>query len=147
MSRYFYTAAAFVLMLLLTASHWKAYHLGRELKQAEFNQAVANAIERAREREQALLAANEKVRADYAKQKTANAALVRANADRLREFQVASNSAAGADTAAASGIDDPYRLIANQCAAALVVLDEHAQGLRATARALQEFSANVRLKD
>jgi len=150
MSRYLYAIGASVLLVLLMASHWKAYHLGATIKQAEFNLAIASTSEKFRKQEAELQIISEKVRADYVKQKTINAGLVRVAAKRLREYEAASAafSASEADrnAAAASRADGPYRLIADQCAAALVVLDEHASGLRATASSLQEFASSLRLK-
>lgn len=116
---------------------------------AEHTALALAASEANRAKEKALMASAEKVRSDYAKQKALNASLVRANADRLREYQAASAAVdrpASGDTSTTSGVDNPYRLVANQCAAALVVLDEHAQGLRAKASALQEFANSVRIK-
>lgn len=113
---------------------------------AQATQAALVQSEINRTKEQALIVANEKVRHDYAKQKAINSALARSNADRLRDYQAASDRVTTSDTASTSGTPSPFAAIAGECTAALTALDGHAQGLRATAAALQDFAANVRLK-
>jgi len=114
--------------------------LNEKFIQAQIAQMEANA-----KKEKALKLSNERIRNDYQKQKDINNDLARANADKLRDYESALASAASGNAAPASGIDDPYRTIANQCARALILLDEHAQGLQAKARALQDYANGLRL--
>jgi hypothetical protein len=108
-------------------------------------QAALVQSEAARKKEKALNLTVNKIRSEYANQKAINDDLVRNNANRLRDYESALASAASGNTAPASGVDDPYRTIANQCARALILLDEHAQGLQAKARALQDYANGLRL--
>lgn len=141
------------LLMGLAVSHAFTYRAGRAVVRAQWDRERAEQIaqalaasEAARAKEKQLIAANEKVRADYAKQKSLNAALVRANDDRLREFQAAADRAAGGDAASTARAYGPFASIAGECVRAIGALDEHAQGLRATASALQEFTKQMYLK-
>lgn len=128
--------------VLLAGTHWKAYHAGRTMGQAEYNAAVAAATERYRQREQQLADTVEKLDHDLQKQKARNAALDRAHAERLREYQAALGRAAES-APAAGGTAGPFASIAGQCARALADLDQYARGLAATAGALQSYAAGV----
>lgn len=137
MSRYAYTFAGLLLIVALMASHWKAYTLGRTLRQAEYNAAVAAAVERARAVE--LERINKVQEAQNAAAKRAQAARrdadsARTELDRLRQH-VASTAASAGDAPAAS----PDRAAAHgellvQCSAAYQdlarVADGHANDVR-----------------
>ena len=114
--------------------------LNEKFIQAQIVQMEANA-----KKEKALKLSNERIRNEYQKQKDINDNLVRTNADRLRDYENALASATSGNTAPASGVDDTYRAIADQCPKALKRLDEYAQGLQAKARALQDYANGLRL--
>jgi len=126
----------------------EAINTAIELVQGSHAALALTASEANRKREQELTLSIEKVRNDYAKQKILNAALVRSGAERLREYEAASTVLSGSsrDASTSSGAYGPFAGIASECTRSLVALDEHAQGLRATASALQNFAATVRLK-
>lgn len=142
MSRYAYTVLMALVLALLAASHWKVYHLGRTLRQAEYNQAVAAATERYRTREAKLSKRVEELDHALQKQKARNAAADRAHAERLREYQAALDRASQ-NAAAPSGADGPFAQIAGECGRALVEVDKYARGLAQTAGALQGYAASV----
>jgi hypothetical protein len=131
---------------------WHQHDKSQAVKQsvavvrAEYVAAALKASEAARARESKLIAANRKVANDYQNQKTINAAAAVVTDGKLRDFEAASARVVSPDTGAASGIDDPYRAIANQCAVSLVVLDEYAASLRAKTIALQDYAASLHLK-
>ncbi len=54
--------AVAALVVALAASHWKAYHLGANIVQAEWDTAQASADESARDKEQAMQAAADQLR-------------------------------------------------------------------------------------
>lgn len=143
MSRFAYTIAAAIVLVLLTASHWKVYHLGKTLQQAQYNAAVAAATERARAREHALSSNVEKLDHELQKQKARNAAVNRAHADRLREYQAALERATAQGAAAPGAVVSPFAAIAGQCGAALAAMDEHARELALIAEGLQRYTAEV----
>lgn len=148
MSRYAYTAAAVVLLVLLTATHWKVYHLGRTLKQAEYNQAVAAATERARAREQALVVAKHEIEVRYAdlKKRTAAAAAgAQSELDRLRGDLAARGPGQGASPGAR--VDGgPERELLGACAASLVSMAGEADRIAAQLIGLQGYVQGVCLK-
>jgi hypothetical protein len=147
MSRYAYTVAVALFLALLTASHWKVYHLGKTLKQAEFNQAVAAASERARAREQALVAAKQDVEVRYAQLKKRNeaaAAGARSELERLRD--TLAQRPAGADATASAGVDGGPGLeqqLLGRCAQTLLGLAVTADRLEAQIVGLQGYVNNV----
>lgn len=142
--------AALLVLLALYFLHLNVTHRAVtkavEDTRAEYAQAALKQSEANRAKEKQLNLSVERLRTDYAKQKSLNAALARANADRLREYEAASG-AAGADAFATSGTDATFAAIAGECGRALVSLDEHAQNLRATAAALQDYASTLHLKD
>lgn len=141
-----------VLVAVLGLAGVQSYRLAQEQTahaqtHAEHAALALAASEANRLKEKELIHSNEKVRNDYAKEKARLVAVHRVTADRLREYEAASAavSAAGADTAAPSGIDGVFAAIASECARALAALDDHAQRLRAQASALQDRAATVRV--
>jgi len=148
MSKYAYAALVALLGLLLVASHWKVYHLGRTLKQAEFNQAVAAATERAREREQALVKAKNESEVRYAQLKKRNetdAVGTRSALDSLRQ-ELALSGAAPSDaptSPGAYGTGGLERELLGHCAATLASLAAEADRLEAKVIGLQGYVKNV----
>lgn len=157
-----YTRAAAILIaiVVLLGLGWKAHVTGIKAGRAEVQQrwdaertqvalAAAAESEARRAKETELTASLERVRAEYAKQKDRDAAAIRATADRLREFQAAiaaRDSQAGASATPATGDNGPFATIAGECGRAIVEVDAYARRMAATARALQEYAAGMRLK-
>jgi hypothetical protein len=143
------TAVLIAAIVATCALLWKVHYTGKTIGRAEvtakWNLDKLKQSEASRAREKALTAQVEKVRNDYAKQKARLVADARVTADRLREYEAAASRTAG-DTSATSGTNGPFAAIAGECARSLAALDEHAQGLRATASALQEYANGLRLK-
>jgi len=142
--------AAVILAVGLAASHWKAYTSGGksvrvewDKERAELTAAALAASEAARIKEKALNLSLDKVRNDYAKEKSRRAADAVATAGRLSELQAALDSASSADPTGSRGADDPRNAIIHQCTGALVGMDEYAKGVADKASALQRFAATV----
>ena len=110
---------------------------------AEYTAAALAAAEAARLKSSALSKINERNDSDYQIDKTRRAAAERVVADGLRRFQAAAATDSSNDTTPASGTDDPYRAIADQCAAALVRLDSYASSVAGKAKALQGYARQV----
>ena len=145
----FRIVAALVFAALLIASGWK---VGKNTVQAEWNaeklvQATEalNASEAARAKDQALTEKARKKDEAYQLEKKRLVANAVVSANRLRDYQAASDSAARSNTATTSRADGPYRAISDQCSAALVKLDEYAQNVAGKARALQDYTREMRL--
>lgn len=139
----------------LAFSHFAAYRSGRatvradwETERAQIAQQVAQAEAAAREKEQELAAKNRKVTDAYIAEKKRRAADARAADDALRVLNAELGAAreATSDAASGAGTDDPREAIASECAAALVALDKHAQGVAAKVIALQDYAREVRVK-
>lgn len=124
---------------LLDASRQR---IGYDKAMAEWTAEKLAESEAKRQREKALTITNQEIDHAYQIEKTKRLAADRATAQRLREYQAAA-SAVSDHPAATCGADEPYRAIANQCAASLVVLDEYAAGVAAKARALQDYARSV----
>jgi hypothetical protein len=127
--------------LALTASGWKCYTAGQNNIRAAWTAEKLATSETARLREQSAQKSNERVDREYQTAKTRLAADKRATNDRLRDFQAVASASSNSTTA--SGTDDPYRAIADQCSIALVVLDGYAQSVAGKAAALQSYVLNV----
>lgn len=139
--------AAVVVAVALSASHWKAYVMGKNTILSEWNAAItaqaletAKASEAARAKEQALQSQVRKVTNEYQAEKKRHAADAVLLAGRLLDFEAAIT---GADTTTTPGFDDPRATIASECAGAIVKVDEYAQGLAIQTRALQRYTDNV----
>ena len=144
---------ALALVAGLSFTHLFVYRAGRATVRADWDKERAAQVQAAlaesearRMKEKALNFTNEGITNAFIKEKARLVDVGRATAERLREFQAAAGSADGDDTAAESGADDPYRAIASQCAASLVLLDGYAQSVAAQARALQSYASEVCVK-
>ena len=138
------------LVAVLTFTHGFAYKSGRsavrvqwDKERAETTAAALVASEAARAKEQVLTTANAKVNNDYQAEKRRRAADAVVSNNRLRDLQAALNSPSGADTATADRADDPRDGIIDQCATALIKLDEYAKGVASTAIGLQGYASSV----
>ena len=139
---YLRVTLALILAVVLSATHWKAYVMGQGAVRVELQVQALKDSEAARQREHALTAQVETLDHELQKQKARNAALTRAHAERLRQYEAALGGA-GADTTAAGGTVGPFADIARECGRALVALDAHARELESTATALQNYAAGV----
>jgi hypothetical protein len=133
---------ALALAVLLVGTHWKAYVAGQGAVRAELTAQALKLSEMARQREQMLLKTVEIQDRELQKQKARNAAVDRAHAERLRGYQAALDRAT-ADPRPSGGTAGPFARIASECGSALTALDQHARGLAATARALQDYATGV----
>ena len=112
--------------------------------QAEQTAAALVASEANRVKEKALNLSLDKVRNDYAKEKSRRAADAVVAAGKLRDLEAALDSAASADSTATGGADaDPRLDIIAQCARAAVRLDEAVKELASQTRGLQAYARNV----
>lgn len=138
---------ALALVAVLAITHGVAYKTGRALVRADWDKNIADrtaqALAAARLKEQSLQTKIAKVVNDYQAEKSRRSADRTVSANRLSELQAALDRAASADTSTASGANDPRSTIINQCAGALVGLDEYAQGMAAKASALQDYTREV----
>ena len=141
---------ALALAGVLAFSHGMAYKSGKanvrvqwDKERAEITAAALVASESARAKEQVLTTANAKITNDYNAQKKLRAADSVANAGKLRKLQAAVGNPNGADTAALGGADDPRDRIIDQCATALVRLDEYAKSVASTATGLQSYTRDL----
>ena len=140
-SLYARLAAITAICVALAAGAWKCYTAGQNNIRAEWTAERLVASEAARLKEKALNLSTERINHEYQTQKARLAVDKRVSDDRLRDFTAAVS--ADTDSSTTSGTDDPYRAIANQCAASLVLLDEYAQSVAGKATALQDYAANV----
>ena len=141
---------ALALAGVLAFTHYRAFTGGKaavqvlwDKERAEITAAALKASELARVKEQVLTTANSKITNDYMVQKKLRASDAIAAAGKLRKLQAAVGNPGGSDTAALGGADDPRDRIIDQCATALVRLDEYAKGVASTAIGLQSYSRDV----
>ena len=153
-----YVAVAFLtaLLLVLTGTHWKAYHAGGAAVQARWDKDAAQRVQQAlqaeqdaRKREQDLAAEMQNVEKRYANDKrkaAAAAAGAQSELDRLRS-EISRPACAGAscDPAATRGADAEAveRQLLGQCAAALVGVAQEADRLATTVIGLQDYVRSV----
>ena len=135
------------LVAALALGAWRVHHVidqgGYDRAEAEYTAAALKASEAARAKEQELIVKNQKVANDYINEKNRRAADAAVSAGRLRDLQAALSSPQGTDTAAIAGTIDPRDAIINQCAGALVGLDDYAQEVAGKASALQQYIGAV----
>lgn len=139
------------LAVLLAFSHLTAYRSGRGAVRTLWDKDIARrnvealqASEAARAKEQALTIANQKVSAKYAAEKKRSAVAAASLAVSLRQLHaVLVDRPASQDSAAGARFDDPRDAIIDQCAGALVGMDQHAKGLESQVTGLQEYAGSV----
>lgn len=132
---------ALALAGMLAFTHFTAYRSGKANVRAAWDAEKLMAQEALRQREKALSIANQGVDREIQAEKSRRLAAERLAADRLRDYQAASDRAG--NTTTPGGTDDPHRTIASECAAALEKLDRYAQSVAGTARGLQSYSGKV----
>lgn len=137
-----------VVLLVLAATHWKAYHSGMTSAEAKAARQALVAEQVAREREQQLVLARQKVEERYAQEKRVlqrSAAGAQSELDRLRD-ELAGGRQAGSDPTApgrADGSASLERELLSSCAGALVQLAAEADGLAARLIGLQGYVREV----
>lgn len=137
-----------VALVLMAAAGWKLYVEGRAAGRAQvqqaWDQARLQASEALRQRERQMQTTVEGLDRELQNQKARNAALSRAHAERLREYQHALDAGrTGEGAEPARTVDGPFARIAGECGSALAALDEHARSLAQTAAGLQRYAAEV----
>lgn len=143
--------AAISLCVILAGTHWKAYRVGENTIQAQWNadklqheQATLKVSEAYRQKEQALQLSVERVKRDYSKEKQAHAATAAAHADSLRRLEGILDGIATTNPATAAGVDDDPRLrIIAECAGTLVQMDAVVRVLAAQTGGLQKYASSV----
>lgn len=129
--------------VLLVGTHWKVYVLGGVAARAECQAKAFKDSEEHRARELALATQVERLDSELQKQKARDAAVARANAKRLLEYEAALKRPTPENPAATRGADGPFAEIAGECGRALVALDAHARQLETVAQGLQGYAKDV----
>ena len=136
-----------VLAVVLCATHWKAYVVGKTTVMSQWQQEKLDAEQDARKKEQQLVVAKDKAEKQYVeeKRKAARAAAsASAELDRLRN-QLSANKDNN-DTSTVTGIDGRTRLeseLLGHCATSLVQLAAEADRLETVIVGLQGYVKNV----
>jgi hypothetical protein len=158
---YLRLAIVAVVLVVLSATHWKAYHTGFKVSQAEAQQkelqaqqAVLQAEQAARAKEQLLVSERQKLEERYAREKSKAAAAVagaESELGRLRdELAAGANRGSACPSAPASSGDyGGARLeseLLGNCAQTLVGLAAEADRLEAQVVGLQQYIKGVCLK-
>lgn len=145
---YLRIAIAIIVVVALSASHWKMYLFGQQNVKREVEIATRKAEQAQQEKQQQLLAEKQTVEEQYAKSKKTSDAVVRSTRnelDRLRDQLRSYSTRQNSDTC--TRVDaDPRDTIIRECS-------EAAQSLAATAdenglklKALQSYVTEVCLK-
>ena len=141
------TVIVVIIAIVLAASHWKAYVVGKTTVMSQWQQSTLKAEQAAREKEQQLVAAKDKAEKKYVdeKRKAAVAASsASAELNRLRSVLAADKD--NSDTATCAGVDGRTRLerdLLGYCATSLVQLAAEADRLETIIVGLQGYVNNV----
>ena len=140
-------AAAGMVLVALTGAAWKFRHggvvAGRAEIQAEWDIEKTALAELARRSLAEKTKANERIDHEQQTFKKRDADIASGTADSVRKYTAADD---GANTATECRADDPRPAIARECTAALKLLDDYARGLARQSAGLQDFAANVCVK-
>lgn len=144
---------AVALAVGLAISHGTAYKTGRALVRADWDKDIAQraalalaASEAARVKEQALQTQNQKVSADYAKQKKANSVLAANLDDSLRQLESAIGGAASPNAPTSprsNGTGGLERELLGSCARSFAELGKEADRLEGKVVGLQSYISEV----
>lgn len=134
-----------VMIALLTATHWRAYIVGKQTARSEVLEAVRKAEKKSRETEQQLVVDKQRLEEEYAKRKKASDAVVRSSRneldrlrDELRSYSERQN------TASCSRVDaDPRNTIIRECSEAAQSLARIADENGLKLSALQSYVTEV----
>ena len=145
---YFRLAIIGVVVVFLTATHWKAYVAGKQTARSEMLDAVRKAEKKSRETEQLLVVEKQQIEEEYAKRKKDSDAVVRSSRneldrlrDQLRTYSARQNSVT------CTRIDaDPRDTIIRECSEAAQSLARVADENGLKLSALQSYVSNVCLK-
>lgn len=134
--------AALLSLVLLAATHWKVYVQGQAAVRAEYQAKALIAEQNARAREHALANKVETIDHELQTQKARIAAVNRAHAERLREYQAALERS-HQDPAPTGGAASPFARIAGECGQALAALDQRDREVARIAEGLQRYATGV----
>ena len=137
-----------VVVAFLTATHWKAYVVGKQTARSEMLEAVRKAEKKSRETEQQLVAEKQQIEEEYAKRKKDSDAVVRSSRnqlDRLRDELRSYSARQNSDTCARVDAD-PRDTIIRECSEAAQSLAKVADENGLKLSALQSYVTNVCLK-
>ncbi len=147
MSKYAWSVAGLVLVVLFAAANWKSYVSGVQRERTRWEAKTARAEAMAREHEQRMIAAKHEAEVKYEqlKKRSARAAAgAQSELDGLRnalgERQVAADSSACPRADAGARLEQE---LLGYCAGALVNLAAEADRLEATVVGLQGYVKNV----
>jgi hypothetical protein len=142
---YLRIAIGLLFVAFLTATHWKAYVVGKQTVRAEMMEAVRKTEKQARETEQLLVTQKQQIEVEYAKQKKVSDAVVgrtRNELDRLRD-QLRSYSERQ-NSATCPRVDaDPRDTIIRECSEAAQSLARVADENGLRLKALQSYVTEV----
>lgn len=140
-------AVSIIIAVVLAASHWKAYVVGKTTVMSQWQQEKLDAEQDARKKEQQLVVAKDKAEKQYVEEKR-KAAIAASSAsaelDRLRN-QLSANKDNN-DTSTVTGIDGRTRLeseLLGHCAATLVSMAAEADRLETVIVGLQSYVKDV----
>ena len=141
------TVIVVIIAIVLAASHWKAYVVGKTTVMSQWQQATLKAEQVAREKEQQLVAAKDKAEKKYVDEKRkAAVAASSASAELNRLRSVFTTDKDNSDTATCAGVDGRTRLerdLLGYCATSLVQLAAEADRLETVVVGLQGYVKNV----
>lgn len=142
---YFRLAVICVIVTILTATHWRAYVVGKQTARSEMMDAVRKSEKKAREVEQQLVVEKQQIEGEYVKQKKASDIVVgrtRNELDRLRD-ELRSYSARQDSTTCARVDADPRDTIIRECSEAAQSLAKTADENGLKLKALQSYVTQV----
>ena len=141
------TVIVVIIAIVLAASHWKAYVVGKTTVMSQWQQATLKAEQAAREKEQQLVAAKDKAEKKYVDEKRkAAVAASSASAELNRLRRVLATDKDNSGTTTCSGVDGGTRLerdLLGYCATSLVQLAAEADRLETIIVGLQGYVNNV----
>jgi hypothetical protein len=128
------------LSVFLAFTHFTTYRAGKAVVRAEWTAEKLAQSEAARQREKGMTIANAKIDKDLQNEKARIAADGKRLADGLRDLRTV---LASDNAGTSSGTDDPRDAIIDQCATAVVGLDEYAKAVALKASGLQRYAREV----
>jgi len=142
---YFRIAAVLVIVVFLTATHWKAYSVGKQTVKSELIAAVRKAEEERRTKESALLEQKQRLDEDYATRKKNSDAVIRSSRnelDRLRDELRSYAERQNPDTSTRTDAD-PRDTIIRECSEAAQSLARVADENGLKLKALQSYVTDI----
>lgn len=141
------TVIVVIIAIVLAASHWKAYVVGKNNVMQQWQQETLKAEQAARDKEQQLVAAKDKAEKKYVDEKRkAAVAASSASAELNRLRSVLATDKDNIDSATCTGVNGGAKLereLLGHCAASLVQLAAEADRLETIIVGLQGYVNNV----